>query len=161
MFEARLRERGGNRGRRVLEPEQRPVLTAVSDIAPAMSEWLAENCVIVTDGHPSYQAVSRSLNLRLETVGVSQRELRRGILASQYRELGHATMKRWLNHHHRGVATRYLGHYMSWLTRSEFRVERSIQADFLPSVSQAMPYTLKCIKSLMIGNYMECLTKQS
>ena len=24
----------------------------------------------------------------------------------------HMTMKRWLNHHHRGVSTRYLDHYM-------------------------------------------------
>ena len=148
LQERRLpRERGGNRGRRGLGSEQRPVLTAVSrggpthaealpstavaDIAPAMSEWLSEDCAVVTDGHPSYQAASRSLSLRLETVCVSRRELRRGIWHLNTVNQRHATMKRWLNHHHRGVSTRYLDHYMSWLMKSEFRVERSIQADFL------------------------------
>ena len=77
-----------------LGSEQRPVLTAVSrggptyaeaipstamaDIAPVMSEWLAEDCAVVTDGHSSYQAASRNLNLHQETVRVSRREFSRG-----------------------------------------------------------------------------------
>ncbi len=52
--------------------------TAGTDIAPAMSEGLAEDCVCVTDGHPSYEMASRSLNMHQEVVRVSRRELRRG-----------------------------------------------------------------------------------
>ena len=43
----------------------------------------------------------------------------------------HAAMKRLLNHHRRGVSTRYLNHYMRWLMQSEFRVEKTMEANFL------------------------------
>ena len=150
LQERRLpRERGGHRGRRGLGLEQRPVLTAVSrggatyaevlastataDIAPVMSEWLAEDCAIVTDGHSSYQAASRTLNLHQETVRVSRREFRRGSWHLNTVNQRHMTMKRLLNHHHRGVSTRYLDSYMRWLMRSEFKADRTIQTDFLSS----------------------------
>ncbi len=127
--------------------DQRPVLTAASrggptdmeslpstagtDIAPAMSEGLAEDCVCVTDGHPSYEMASRSLNIHQEGVRVSRRELRRWSWHLNTVNPRHMTMKRWLNHHHRGVSTRYLDHYMRGLMRSEFKLEESMEADFL------------------------------
>ncbi len=66
-----------------------------------------------------------------EVVRVSRRELRRGSWHLNTVNQHHMTMKRWLNHHHRGVSTRYLDHYMLWLMRSEFKLEESIEADFL------------------------------
>ena len=126
---------------------QRPVLTAVSrsgptyiealpstagtNIAPVMSEGRAEDGVCVTDGHPSYAMASRGLNIHQEVVRVSRREARRGSWHLNTVNQRHMTMKRWLNHHHRGVSTRYLNHYMHWLMRSEFKLEKSIEADFL------------------------------
>ena len=72
-----------------------------------------------------------SLNIHQEVVRVSRRELRRGSWHLNTVNQRHMTMKRWLNHHHRGVSTRYLDHYMRWLMRSEFKLEESIEADFL------------------------------
>ena len=88
------RQRGGNRGRRGLASEQRPVLTAVSRggptraealpstaraaLTPAMSDWLVEGCIGVTDGHPSYQVASQNLNIHQEVVRFSRGEFRRG-----------------------------------------------------------------------------------
>ena len=92
---------------------------------------LAEDCVCVTDGHPSYEMASRSLNIHQEVVRVSRRELRRGSWHLNTVNPRHMTMKRWLNHHHRGVSTRYLDHYMRGLMRSEFKLEESMEADFL------------------------------
>ena len=66
-----------------------------------------------------------------KAVRVSRREARRGSWHLNTVNQRHMTMKRWLNHHHRGVSTRYLNHYMHWLMRSEFKLERSIEADFL------------------------------
>ena len=148
LTERRLpRERGGNRGHRGLVSDQRPVLTAVSrggstymealpstagtNIAPVMSEGRAEDGVCVTDGHPSYAMASLSLNMHQEVVRVSRREARRGSWHLNTVNQRHMTMKRWLNHHHRGVSTRYLNHYMHWLMRSECKPEQSIEADFL------------------------------
>ena len=136
-----------NRGHRGLVSDQRPVWTAVSrggptyiedlpstagtNIAPVMSEGLAEDGVCVTDGHPSYAMASWGLNIHQEVVRVSRRESRRGSWHLNTVNQRHMTMKRWLNHHHRGVSTRYLNHYMHWLMRSEFKLEKSIEADFL------------------------------
>ncbi len=157
------RERGGNRGHRGLVSDQRPVLTAVSrggptdmealpstagtNIAPVMSEGLAEDGVCVTDGHPSYAMASRSPNMHQEVVRVSRREARRGSWHLNTVNQRHMTMKkRWLNHHHRGVSTRYLNHYMHWLMRSEFKLEQSIEADFL-SPHLAKLYTSRYIRA--------------
>ena len=99
--------------------DQRPVLAAASrggptdmealpstagtDIAPAMSEggWPKIACVSPM-GHPSYEMASRSLNIHQEVVRVSRRELRRGSWHLNTVNPRHMTMKRWLNHHHRG-----------------------------------------------------------
>ena len=140
-------KRGGHRGHRGLSPEQRPVLTAVSregltyaeslastaaaDIVSVMSEWLAEDCAIVTYGHPSYRVASRSLNGHQETLRVRQWEFSTRKLASEHREPRHMTMKRMLNHHHRGVSTRYLDSYIRWLMNSEFKADRTSPTDFL------------------------------
>ena len=149
------RKRGGNRGRRGLVLEQRPVLTAVSRggptraetlpstagaaITPVMSDWLAEDCIGVTDGHPSYQVASQNLNIHQEVVRFSSREeLRRGSWHLNTVNQRHMTMKRWLNHHHRGVSTRYLNHYMRWLIRSEFTVEKMTEVDFLGLTSRSI-----------------------
>ena len=96
-----------------------------------MSEWLAEDGVCVTDGHPSYAMASRSMNMHQEVMRVSRRESRCGSWHLNTVNQRHMTMKRWLNHHHRGVSTRYLNHYMHWLMRSEFKLEQSIEVDFL------------------------------
>ena len=140
------RERGGNRGRRGPVSEHRPVLTAVArggatyaealpstaggEITPVMSAWLAQDCVCVTDGHSSYRMASRNPNLHQEVVHAHRREPRRRSWHLNTVNQRHMTMKRWLNHYHRGVSTRYLDHYMRWLMRSEFKVDRSREADF-------------------------------
>ena len=113
--------------------------TAMVDIAPVMSAWLAEDCAVVTEGHSSYQAASRNLNLHQETVRVSRREFRRGRWHLNTVNQRHMTMKGLLNHHHRGVSTRYLGHYLRWLMRSEFKAGKSMGADFLAAHS-AKPF---------------------
>ena len=69
----------------------------MADIAPVMSEWLAEDCAVVIDGHSSYQAASRNLNLHQETVRVSRREFRRGSWHLNTVNQRHMTMKRLLN----------------------------------------------------------------
>ena len=76
---------------------------------------------------------SWSLNIHQEVVRVSRRELRRGSWHLNTVNPRHMTMQRWLNHHHRGVSTRYLDHYMRGLMRSEFKLEESMEVDFLSS----------------------------
>ena len=105
LQERRLpRAQGGNRGRRGRGSEQRPILTAVSrggptyaeaipstamaDIAPVMSAWLAEDCAVVgrhrwplqlSSGKPKPELSSG--NGARQPTRVSSREL-----ASEYRQ---------------------------------------------------------------------------
>ena len=105
------RERGKNRGCWGLVSDQRPVSTAASRdgptdaealpstagaaIAPADVEWRAEDCVCITDGHPSYHMASRSLNLHQELVRISRRAFSRESWHLNTVNQRHMTMKGW------------------------------------------------------------------
>ncbi len=148
LTERRLpRERGGNRGRRG------------SGVGPASrldggisrrADLYGSPPVDGGDGHRSGNFGRAGRRLRVCHRWTSQlrngkpepehspgsgsrqpRELRRGSWHLNTVNPRHMTMKRWLNHHYRGVSTRYLDHYMLWLMRSEFKLEESIEADFL------------------------------
>ena len=141
------RKRGGQVARRGLGLEYRPALTAVARGGPTkartlnsaraepiwitLQEWLKEDGILVTDGHRSYVSANQHRNLQHEVLNRQRREFRRGIFHLNTVNHRHMAMKRALNHFHRGVSTRYLDHYMDWLSRLEFRPDAKQTPDFI------------------------------
>ncbi len=96
-----------------------------------LQAWLDPDSLLVTDGHPSYSSASRRLGLHHEILNQRAGERRRGSLHLNTVNNRHLTMKKTINDFHRGVSTRYLDNYVAWLSCSEFRVDKSREADFL------------------------------
>ena len=110
------RQRGGNKGHRGLSAAQRPVLTAVARGG---------------DAHPSYGAACRELGREHEVINGSDGQRVRGAWHLNTVNNRHYVMKSVLNHRHRGVGTKYLDNYTHWLSKQEFRVDKTRQVDFI------------------------------
>lgn len=141
------RKRGGNKGKPGLSSGQRPVLTAVSrggdthawtspttqalPVRVTIDAFTAADAVVVSDAHPSYQAACRELGRTHEVINQRRHERVRGTWHLNTVNNRHAVMKTLLNHWHRGVATKYLDNYMQWLSKQEFRPDKTRPVDFI------------------------------
>ena len=141
------RQRGGNKGHRGLSAAQRPVLTAVArggdtrawasptaqalPIRITMAAFTTADAVVVSDAHPSYGAACRELGREHEVINGSDGQRVRGAWHLNTVNNRHYVMKSVLNHRHRGVGTKYLDNYTHWLSKQEFRVDKTRQVDFI------------------------------
>ena len=148
MHEGRQPRKTGVASKRGLSKEQRPVLTAVArggetrafaevsateiNLLKWMNTWLKDRDIImVSDAHCSNLAAVSPFKCQHEVLNRSKGERQRGSFHLQTVNQRHSTMKRCLNHHHRGVSTRYLNNYLHWFETSEFRIDKNRPPGFI------------------------------
>ena len=122
--------RGGKAKKRGLSREQVPVLmaadrsgTTVSAVLPrvdaaaltaALDPVVAKDALLVSDGGASYPPCAAALGVSHEALNRSMGERVRGDLHVQTVNSRHSRLKDFLRPR-RGIATRYLDNYLSWL----------------------------------------------
>jgi hypothetical protein len=123
------RKRGGKAAKRGLSREQVPILvaadrsgTTVSAVLPEMSTKalqavlepaIAKDALLVTDGAAAYPRCAADLGISHEALNQSASERVRGDLHIQTVNNRHQRLKSFLAPF-RGIATKYLPHYLRW-----------------------------------------------
>lgn len=123
------RKRGGKAQKRGLSHEQVPILVAadrsgatVSAVLPTVSAdalrdvlgpVIEKDAILVSDGCPSYSHCAAALGISHQAINLSAGERIRGDMHIQTVNSRHKQIKTFLRRH-RGVATKYLDHYLRW-----------------------------------------------
>jgi transposase-like protein len=97
-------------------------LEFITGLGPVKGKWLdlfltehiAEDAVLVTDGLPSYSHFCREKHVKHVIVRSRKGERANGSYHIQHINAFHGRIKVWINRHFRGVATKYLNHYLWW-----------------------------------------------
>lgn len=86
-------------------------------IAEALSEVvLPEETVVCTDGHRAFMSLQRSLGVTTKHFVASQQgHVRDRVYHVQTANQYHSMLRAWIQHALRGVATKYLPHYLAWM----------------------------------------------
>ena len=123
-------KRGGDDSTRGLSKKQVCVLTAcdrsehslefITGLGPVKGKWLdqqlaphiAHDAVIVTDRLQSYTHFCREQHLEHKIIKGKKDNY--GSYHIQHINAYHSRIKGWINGHFRGVATKYLNHYLWW-----------------------------------------------
>jgi transposase-like protein len=123
---------GGEGSKRGLSKEQVCVLTAcdrsqhslefITGLGPVKGKWLdnmigtrvAHDAVLVTDGQPAYTHFCKHEQINHVVVMNKKGERVKGPYHIQHINAFHGRIKAWINSHFRGVATKYLNHYLWW-----------------------------------------------
>ncbi len=123
-------KRGGDNSSPGLSKKQVCVLTAcdrsqhsiefITGLGPVKGKWLdlmltnriAPDAIMVTDGLKSYSHFCQKVHI--QHVIVNNKLRNGGCYHIQHINACHSRIKGWINHHFRGVATKYLNHYLWW-----------------------------------------------
>jgi len=126
------RKHGGDQGKRGLSKEQVCVLTArdrsdhalefVTGLGPVKGKWLdlvlsrriVDDAVLVTDALRSYTHFCNTEHIAHVIVRNKPGLRASGCYHIQHINAFHERIKTWINRHFRGVATKYLNHYLWW-----------------------------------------------
>jgi transposase-like protein len=81
----------------------------VAALAPCVDR---ETTVLIMDSHPAFRKIEKVLNITSSLFVAGQPQ--EGNLHVQSANSYHERLKSWLNHRLRGVATKYLPHYLAW-----------------------------------------------
>ncbi len=125
-------KRGGDNSPRGLSKKQVCVLTAcdrsqhnlefITGLGPVKGKWLdymltnriASDAVLVTDGQPAYNFFCEHEHIKHVVVMSKKGKRVCGPYHIQHINAFHGRIKMWINGHFRGVATKYLNHYLWW-----------------------------------------------
>jgi len=125
-------KRGGDDAVKGLSKNMVCVLTAedrsqhsleyITGLGPVKGKWLdlfltghiAPDAVLVTDGQPSYKHFCRETKVSHVTVSSKNGARVNGTYHIQHINAFHGRIQFWINRHFRGVATKYLNHYLWW-----------------------------------------------
>ena len=123
-------KRGGDNSVRGLSKKQVCVLTAcdrsmhnlefITGLGPVKGKWLdlqltpyiAHDAVLVTDGLQSYNHFCQKKHIEHKVIKSIKENY--GSYHLQHINAYHSRIKSWVNGHFRGVATKYLNHYLWW-----------------------------------------------
>jgi len=131
-LDRKAHKRGGDASPRGLSKEQVCVLTAcdrshhslefITGLGPVKGKWLdfmlsgriADDAVLVTDGQPAYNHFCEHEHINHVVVKNRPGERVSEAYHIQHINAFHQRIKNWINRHFRGVATKYLNHYLWW-----------------------------------------------
>jgi len=131
-LDRKAHKRGSDNAPRGLSKEQVCVLTVcdrshhslefITGLGPVKGKWLdhilskriAPDAVFVTDGQPAYNHFCKYEHLNHIIVINKEGKRVSGPYHIQHINAFHERIKTWINRHFRGVATKYLNHYLWW-----------------------------------------------
>lgn len=77
---------------------------------------IAKDALFCTDGKSVYKKFTKDNNIRHGFINLSKGEhVKKGVVHIQNVNAYHSRLKEWINIHFKGVATKYLNNYISWL----------------------------------------------
>ena len=132
LLNEKPRKRGGDQSIRGLSKKQVCVLTAcdrsdhtlefITGLGPVKGQWLdlkltkriAPDAVLVTDGLQSYSQFCTKEHIGHVIVQSKKGGRTNDCYHIQHINAYHGRIKVWVNRHFRGVATKYLNHYLWW-----------------------------------------------
>ena len=131
-LQRKAHKRGGDNSPRGLSKNQVCVLTAcdrsdhslefITGLGPVKGVWLdhtlskriAWDAVFVTDGQPAYKHFCEHEHINHIIVMNKRGKRTSGPYHIQHINAFHGRIKTWINDHFKGVATKYLNHYLWW-----------------------------------------------
>ena len=126
------RKHGGDNSKRCLSKDHVCVFTArdrsghnfecITGRGPVKGKWLdlflsgkiTQDAVLVTDGYKSYEHFCQAAHIMHVVVFNKKNKRVKGPYHIQHVNAFHERIKNWINGHFRGVATKYLNHYLWW-----------------------------------------------
>jgi len=126
------RKRGGRAEKRGISKEHGCVFTAkdrythgfehVAGVGNIKTHWLKKiflkrmnpEAILITDGARAYRKFSYDCNINHTYVPRNRRCGKGGVFHIQHVNAYHERIKTWINRKFRGVATKYLNHYLYW-----------------------------------------------
>lgn len=118
-------------------------LEFITGVGAVKGVWLDVNfagrvesdAVLVTDGLRSYRHFIKYKHIT--HVIVNRKKHKSGSFHIQHVNAYHMRMKRQINHHFRGVATKYLNHYLWWLHELRNKHITNSESLFLASIAKS------------------------
>jgi transposase-like protein len=84
-----------------------------------LAKYIASEAILVTDGLASYNGFCQHNHINHVVVKNKEGERVKGPFHIQHVNSFHQRIKGWLNRHFKGVATKYLHHYLWWMHELE------------------------------------------
>ena len=130
-------KRGGDNAKRGLSKEQVCIVTARDRshhnvefigglgtvktlvLDQKLASHIAPNAILVTDGLASYNGFCKHNHIDHVVVSDKPGQRVKGPFHIQHVNAFHQKIKGWINGHFKGVATKYLNHYLWWIHELE------------------------------------------
>ncbi|MDO8414723.1 MAG: IS1595 family transposase [Agitococcus sp.] len=99
------------------------VLTAMTAVqaTDALRAWVGPDTLLCTDGSGSLRKAAKTLGITSKSIAVGyDGRVSEGVYHVQSVNNYHERLKTWINRRLRGVATKYLPHYLAWMRVQEW-----------------------------------------
>ena len=95
-------------------------MTAVQ-ATDALRAWVGPDTLLCTDGSGSLRKAAKTLGITSKSIAVGyDGRVSEGVYHVQSVNNYHERLKTWINRRLRGVATKYLPHYLAWMRVQEW-----------------------------------------